>query len=416
MTGDALAGEVLSNFDSNLQLPRHRWYRVREGFSRQLVEMAIREVDLVPRSMVVDPFCGSGTTCLTAVELGMNSFGIEVNPFLSFVAKAKLSRLSSDRLRKFGDELFITPVPSLLEGYSTFSSKSGSSKWLFNTNVLRAFQSIWEASGTVPGRGLVRLAAIGAAMDCSNAVKDGKGLRYRSDWRDLNFNDGHFAQRFADRLNIICSDLDSLKLSEGVDASIVMSDSRGAMDQVPQFDLCVTSPPYLNSFDYSDIYRPELFLGGFVSDNRALAEIRHRTVRSHVQSAWETPAYSINNPHLDQVLEALEERKDLLWNSRLRPMVAAYFEDMKRILQGLEWKLRRNGQIWMVVSTSAYAGIEVPVDLILAEIGTQVGLRLLDVHVMRHIRTAGQHRRRFPDQKPPLLRESLIIWGKRGHV
>ena len=39
-----------------------------------------------------------------------------------------------------------------------------------------------------------------------------------------------------------------------------MADSRyGGVAGTKQFKLCVTSPPYLNSFDYTDVYRPELF-------------------------------------------------------------------------------------------------------------------------------------------------------------
>ena len=43
------------------------------------------------------------------------------------------------------------------------------------------------------------------------------------------------------------------------------------------------SPPYLNSFDYSDVYRPELFAAGFVSANSKLRKIRKKTLCSHVQ-------------------------------------------------------------------------------------------------------------------------------------
>ena len=48
-----------------------------------------------------------------------------------------------------------------------------------------------------------------------------------------------------------------------------VADSRHHLpDSFAGFKLCVTSPPYLNSFDYTDIYRPELFLGGFVQSGR----------------------------------------------------------------------------------------------------------------------------------------------------
>ena len=41
-------------------------------------------------------------------------------------------------------------------------------------------------------------------------------------------------------------------------------------------------------------------------------------------------------------------------------MVQAYFEDMKDILESIFKKMRVGGQVWFVVSTSAYAGMEIP--------------------------------------------------------
>lgn len=62
-------------------------------------------------------------------------------------------------------------------------------------------------------------------------------------------------------------------------------------------------------------------------------------------------------------------------------MVQAYFEDMEVILRGLRRRAAANASLWLVVSTSAYAGVEVPVDLILAEIGQRSGWFLREVGV-----------------------------------
>ena len=64
-----------------------------------------------------------------------------------------------------------------------------------------------------------------------------------------------------------------------------------------------------------------------------------------------------------------------------------------------------------VVSTSAYADVEIPVDLILAEIGERCGLLLRTIHVMRHMRSSGQHWRMAGKNGARLpLRESLVVF------
>jgi len=93
-------------------------------------------------------------------------------------------------------------------------------------------------------------------------------------------------------------------------------------------------------------------------------------------------------------------------------MVQAYFEDMKKILINLKLMAKRDASVWIVVSTSAYAGVELPVDLIIADIATQVGWYLRDIRVIRYLkRVSGQQWDELSKRKEqrPHLRESIII-------
>ena len=71
-------------------------------------------------------------------------------------------------------------VSSPLLGYSTFARRY-SKRGLFNESVLNSFEAGWRATASVrPGsKRLLRLALMGAAVDCGNFARDGKALRYR---------------------------------------------------------------------------------------------------------------------------------------------------------------------------------------------------------------------------------------------
>ena len=72
---------------------------------------------------------------------------------------------------------------------------------------------------------------------------------------------------------MIIEDLSSMPVGTNVD--VKNDDSRKALSALPRkFRLCITSPPYLNSFDYSDVYRPELFLMEMVRNTQQLRKIR----------------------------------------------------------------------------------------------------------------------------------------------
>ena len=323
-----LRGTGCSTADDCSTLPRHRWYVIKEGFSPKLFKSAAESVTVSKLDTVLDPFCGSGTVPLTASLQGYTAFGIEVNPFLAFVSQTKLAQCRPATVRKHLPAVMEGArrgAKSSLESYSTFSETQDSVKWLFNRPVLRSFEGGWVASGEVapPASDLLKLCMLGAAMDNCNAVADGKCLRYRKDWKTTNFGKSSFAEAFERRVDNVCADL---KLSDvpNADSNIFGGDARKVMvSDGKRFKLCVTSPPYLNSFDYSDVYRPELFLGKFVHSNAELTTIRKSTIRSHVQASWELPERASFGQLFTNVIAEVRSCSENLWDRRIPTMIQA---------------------------------------------------------------------------------------------
>jgi hypothetical protein len=412
-----LGGTGYSSSEHGASLPRHRWYWVKESFSPNMVETAIKDSHVSENDLIIDPFCGSGTVPLTSVSNKIQAVGFEVNPFLAFVARTKLLKTQSKTLNKHIDKVLGSSEKgstSPLESYSSFSEAGGKDKWLFNRSVLQAFEGGWLSTLNTynPSKNLLQLCLIRAAMDTCNAVKDGKCLRYRKNWETLNFGKDDFLAKFESHIKNIKDDLDS-DIDKENQGTIHLADSRKhIINNTPKkFKLCITSPPYLNSFDYSDVYRPELFLGKFVSSNEDLNLVRHKTLRSHVQVNWKKPKEN-NFGHLfNETYQKILDRKDHLWSKNIPSMIQAYFEDIERILRSLRSCAERNASLWLVVSTSAYAGVEIPVDLILAHIGSKVGWHLREIGVIRYLRSSGQRWNRWAesDSEKPKLRESVVI-------
>jgi hypothetical protein len=354
---------------------------------------------------------------LTAAERGLRAVGIEVNPFLSFVSNTKVRNCYVPHLRSAAGAVLRAlqgrkKVRSHLEGYSTFSPQPGLNKWLFNTEILRTFTTGLDVVDKVSQRTkrFLRLALVKAAMDTCNGKADGKCLRYKKDWKDSVYGVEDFIESFESHIEAIVKDLRAKTLE--VKTHVVNGDSRKAIRSIPEkFRLCVTSPPYLNSFDYSDVYRPELFLMEMVRNTGELRRIRLRTVRSHVQARWENPTETNFGELYKKTIRELKECEEDLWDPRIPTMVQAYFEDMKGVLRQLYERASDGAQAWLVVSTSAYGGIEIPVDLILAHIGTQSGWLLREIGVIRQIRHSGHHWSRLPEEQRPSakLRESVVV-------
>ena len=401
-----------SNYEGTTDLARHRWYYYKEGFSPNLVEKAIETVGVKKDQLIIDPFNGSGTTTLTASINGHKSVGVEVNPFTAFLSDAKLKSANKSDLSKPESKLYTAidkGARSPLLRFSTFSKKKDLDKWLFNGSILNSFEAGWQISDSIGShsqRKLVRLALISSAMQNGNAKRDGKCLRYRDSWDQNKFNRNSFIESLRLNLANIKTDIEAKPILES--AQIINGDCRRILanrNELKNFKLCVTSPPYLNTFDYTDIYRPELFLGKFVDDAESLYKLRLKTVRSHIQAKWAQPTQSDFGALYDNTIKHVTKHKDKLMNKNIPVMIQAYFEDMLNILKQLKSKAAKDAQIWFVVSNSAYAGLEVPVDLIIGDLAAKAGWYLKEIGVLRYV----QKRKTKHSPKVKELRESVII-------
>ena len=243
-------------------------------------------------------------------------------------------------------------------------------------------------------------------MQNGNAKRDGKCLRYRNNWDKNNFNKDSFLESLMLNISNIKSDIINAPIK--VKSKIFKGDCRSILQsstEMNDFKLCITSPPYLNTFDYTDIYRPELFLGKFIHSSQELYDLRLKTIRSHVQAKWFNPTLNDFGLLYQQTIKFINENKKDLMHKNIPLMIQAYFEDMYNILKLLKIKAAKDAEIWFVVSNSAYAGLEVPVDLIVSDIASRAGWFLKEIGVLRYVKK--RKTKYSPEIKE--LRESVII-------
>jgi len=87
-------------FKGNHKQTRYGWLRLTPAYSVHLVSELL-DAHATTDKVVLDPFCGTGTTALVCAERGVACDTTDINPFLVWLAQAKTSRYEIRDLESF---------------------------------------------------------------------------------------------------------------------------------------------------------------------------------------------------------------------------------------------------------------------------------------------------------------------------
>ena len=395
-------------FNKNKQEPFHRWYPFVEGYSREFIQSIIKEMDS-DNLVCLEPFSGSGTTALELQNCGIPCFSFEVNPLMYMISRVKLENgYEIERFNywyKYILENRTKQKVKLETQFNTLYQEDGKKKWNYNKNIGIAVEKLREVIESISEeiyKELFKVALAAILLDVSNLYRNGKCLSYKTGWKDRVISEKDVFDKFDDKvLNELKYDIEnSLKRSKvNNKARLFNEDSRfGIANEIENnsIDLVITSPPYLNSRDYTDTYMLELKTLRFTETSEEIKELRKKTLRSHVQIKWNDTS-NLDNKLLKETLYELEEAaKDIeQWNKSIIDMVRLYFVDMKNIFHVLYEKTKEKGRIYFNVSNSAYFNVLINTLEICASIAEQEGFKVLEIRDARKLKTSPQQKKKI---------------------
>lgn len=413
----------IMQFNKNKKEPFHRWYPFVEGYSREFIQSIVKEMNR-DNLVCLEPFSGSGTTALELQNCGISCFAFEVNPLMYLIARVKLENgYEIERFSYWYDYILKKRTKQrvkLTTEFNTLYQSDEKKKWNFNTDIGIAVEKLRQTIETIPEeiyRELFKVALAAILLEVSNLYRNGKCLSYKPNWKDRKISEKDVFDKFDDKvINELKYDIESSMKQSKVNNKMRLfnEDSRtGIANEIENdsIDLVITSPPYLNSRDYTDTYMLELKTLGFTKTNEEIKELRTKTLRSHVQIKWDDTS-NLNNKLLKNILKELEEAsKDIeKWNESIIDMVRLYFVDMQNIFHILYEKMKKNGRVYFNVSNSAYFNVLINTLEICASIAEQEGFTVLEIRDARKLKTSPQQQ-----EKVEKLLEGVIVLEKRGN-
>jgi hypothetical protein len=405
--------KYLSTNAGTLHVAFQNWRRFKEAFAPGLIERAVQETERdlgYAINICADPFGGSGTTPLACQFLGINSSTIELNPFLADLIEAKLSFYHPDILTDAFAQI-VNRAPAIEKTIdhdlfpnapATFVEPGSGGRFLFFQRIalrIAAYrEAIREVSCTNAQR-FFRVMLASIVVGVSNAVVSGKGRRYRRHWQIRVPDPSAVDFAFSDACLKAMYEIRRYSNRPTFEFKLLLGDARSEIDQIGMHELSVFSPPYPNSFDYTDVYNIELWTLGYLDSAEANRMLRNQTLRSHVQIKRSFSAGPSASLTLGQTIGNLNRVRPRLWDHDIPQMIEAYFDDMRTILRGLRKQMPTGGRIYIVVGDSRYAGIDIRVARILTEEARNLGLEPLTTESFRSMRASPQQggRRELPE-------------------
>lgn len=255
--------------ESDTQEHLHTLHPYPAKFIPQIPRKAIESWSAVGE-LIYDPFCGCGTTLLEASLLGRPSIGTDNNSVAVLISKAKTSSYSNSDLQAlvefykcFDDVIRKTrPLKKLIPNNKNFY-------YWFNDEVLLRLSSLKRIilEKHEPIRTL--LLSIFSSIIVRVSYQD-SDTRYAKIEKKININD--VDKSFKSKLIEVIGALPEIQKSNRATVEIYKADSRKvSFIKSNSVSLIVTSPPYLNAYDYHKYHRQRIhWIGGDVEYARDL--------------------------------------------------------------------------------------------------------------------------------------------------
>lgn len=369
-----------------------RWANFIAGYSVEFVEQCLENRDKWNDS-VIDPFLGCGTTLVAAKNMGFRGYGFDRHPVYFNLAKAKLGNYSIQDINKVKAKLLDhTESTVWSENALKFLSKLFSNKDLLP--ISRASRATRQFKDRLQPLAIALFlksceASCGAQTDgiykAPTSTKKKIPFRVAIDRAYEIFREDidtdWYKEHWVEQSTPTCYNKSSTEIYELDNESI---------------GICITSPPYLNNFDYAEMTRMHLYLLGWAG---SWGEIS-KSIRNNLITNTTTALKGKKNknsqdknrsmlPHelleeLDEIVSLLsDERKIRAGKKEYDYLIYPYYSEITKVLTELYRTLQTGGEIHWVVADAALYGVHIKTHLHTAEIMREIGFNNVSVEFLR---------------------------------
>ncbi len=359
-----------------------------EAFAHELLSSA----GLPKAARVLDPWNGSGTTTSAATKLRLDAVGIDINPVMAIIARARtLSPSEADSLVALARQLLIKAEQEVLasEPSDPLGDWFGplTIAWLRNLEKAITVSLTSEdtrASGEVQAVSALAatyyVAVFTLCRDLSSRYKTSNPTWLKvvkNGQRRASAGRMWMSMRFVEIVAEMAQALSSRKadpLDVGL-VELIVADTAGELNLGKKADIVLTSPPYCTRIDYTAATRiqlavlaPLLRVGRAELSRQMLGSVRVPERDLVPDLAW--------GPTCSKFLDSVKKHPSKASSGYYFKTHTDYFDKMSRSLRAISGGVRSGGAAVLVVQDSHYKEIKNDLPAIVSEMALTHGLQL----------------------------------------
>ncbi|MFD7715431.1 DNA methyltransferase [Streptomyces sp. NPDC059814] len=371
--------------------PFDRWFRYPAGFASDYVTSLLAHLELPKGSTVIDPFAGSAVTGTAARRAGHSFYGVEAHPSIAELGQLKLNSAPqhSRPLSETAKDLVIAAESLAVSSTSRLNQESDLVRRCFTEPVLTRLASLRDlikAGAAEEWHLYAKWALLGTLRDVSSARV---GWPYQRPGSERKPTHADPMIRFLQRVSWMEEDLkQACEFASDLNFKVVNGDSRSQISWA-EIDAggaqgCVSSPPYLNNFDYADATRLELYFWGDVSSWAEMcASVRAEMLTATTQQSSVGAALSARSKlsNYGTVFKSIEEIVEKLTAERAARrrgkeydrVIPDYFLAIAQVLEQLAMTMKPGAPaIWLVGDSAPY-GVYIDTPRIISDLAQELG-------------------------------------------
>ena len=414
----------------------HAWLPYYAGFSEGFVADTLSELAVGADQLVLDPMNGSGTTTMVAQQCGHIAIGVELNPAMAIIARAKdPTFLGCDCAAELAKRIVKRAARRRYTGRVSEHTAAWIPPRIFqelkclDAEISRCDESpIIELdhrlANVVPpserqtggrARDLLRAALLITARKVSSSetsknptwLKPGNGQP--DDGVDV------FTE-FPEVVATMLADLEDAYETRPSSRRVLVLEADAKELPLPDnsVDAIVTSPPYLTRIDYAVGTTPELVLLGYESEE-SIHQLRGAIMGStcvtggayHVRQCWGKTCLTM--------IDSVRRHPSKASAGYYLKMHLQYFRDAEAVLRECLRVLKRGAPAIFVVQDSWYKDIHVPLGAIYVEMARALGASTAGItssdQVRSHLGLVNTRARKYA--KGELFEHVVLVRGRK---